>query len=132
MKDLFPNAKDSTQNAAVRPAPLSPIQRAEALRESGEKDQALELLTEIPLQDPNYVEAQELLKKWKEEDEANDPALLAKAREDARRFSAFRDAARRAYEGSHYIRAGRYFDRAAKIAPLGEKISPSAPTATTS
>ncbi|MEM8961867.1 MAG: hypothetical protein AAGD38_10325 [Acidobacteriota bacterium] len=118
---MFPNAEDSPVPAgpAVSQSALA-VKKAVRMHESGDVEKAIDLLTEVPLEDPSYDEAQEYIATWRAELEASveeaglDPALIE-------RRALLVVGTEQAMSSRQMIRARRYLDRAAQIDALDER-----------
>ncbi|MEM6455926.1 MAG: hypothetical protein AAF772_12600, partial [Acidobacteriota bacterium] len=122
--EFFPNAAPPAQGGA---AATGQIDRAQALYENGQVENAVRLLERISTIDPSYRQAQTLLTQWRSElgegteetDSGIDPLAPPElSPEDQARLDLLLNAARDAYGEGRYIRASRYFERAKKLRPL--------------
>lgn len=115
--ELFPNQPAAT--AAEAPTRPDPIDRATKMHEAGSTENAILMLEKIPQDDPSYEKAQALVTQWKAALAESEPeAPVGPSPEQVARYEIFLDGARKANQEGRYIRARKYFERAAKILPL--------------
>ncbi len=114
--DLFPNREESTQEV-VR---IDPFERATKMHQEGRTENAIIVLERnVRPGAPDYDKAQALIAQWKALVETPpEEGPTGPSEEEVRRLNLLLDAAREAHADRQYIRARKYFDRAAKIAPL--------------
>ena len=115
--ELFPNQPAPT--AAQAPTQQDPIDRATKMHEAGSTENAILMLEKIAQGDPSYEKAQALIAQWKAtlaESEPDTP--VGPSPEQLARYQLFLEAARKANTERRFIRARKYFERAAKILPL--------------
>lgn len=113
---LFPN---SEAPVTTMPPRIDPIARATQLYESGDTENALEALRSIPSGDPAYEQAQAQISQWEAMMESGEGQEPGPPPELMARREQLLQAARQAHQLEHFIRARKYFDRAARIKPLG-------------
>lgn len=115
--DLFPNQPAEQPQAAPQ---VDHIQRATEMYEAGSTENAIAQLEKISTESPSYDKAQALITQWKAAlEEANKAAVPeGPSQEEIARFNLLNQAARDAYNERLFIRARRYFARAADIMPL--------------
>ncbi len=114
--DLFPNQQD-VATAPVRRT--DPIEKATELHGEGKTEDAIRLLQTIVASDPVFQEAGALIAQWRAEAEAPpEDVATGPSQEQLVRYNLLLQAARQAATERHNIRAQKYFNAAAKIAPL--------------
>jgi tetratricopeptide (TPR) repeat protein len=120
---LFPN---SQTDAGAVAAVADPIARAKALRQSGKAASAISLLRRLPPSDPQYQQAQELIKQWGGAEtsapEATplttaEPEVPAAPAVSPERLAAL-EAARQAFGEGSYLLASQILDQAAATGKL--------------
>ena len=119
----FPNSTTDAEEAAA--AEPSAVERAQALYDSGKKRAAARLLEMLPEDDPDSLEAQELLASWEAGPEGDEeaPEQVEEGEEGISltrlvRYQELLDRARQAFLDREYLLAERYFSRAALIREL--------------
>lgn len=116
---LFPNAGEApAAQAAVNPQ----VARATALFDRGNTDAAIRILEAVPAGDPAHAQAQSLLTQYRAAAappaEAAAPAPTGPPPQEAALQARLIDGAGTAFDSGENIRARRYLERAASIAPL--------------
>jgi len=119
--ELFPNQEAPVPVASPQ---VDPIERATKMHDAGNTENAIILLERIQPQDPSYEDAQALVAQWKAQVETGPEEVAAgPSEEQVRRYELLVDAGREAHSQGRFIRARRYLERAAKIAPLEEPVN---------
>ncbi len=120
--NLFPNQE--APQVMAQPPQIDPLVRATKMHEGGNTENAILLLERIQPQEPLYEGAQALIAQWKALVEAP-PELEAAgpSAEQRQRLDLLLGAAREAHRQGRYLRARDYFERAAKVLPLGSEDS---------
>jgi tetratricopeptide (TPR) repeat protein len=110
---FFPNAKEELAPTMDR------IAQANAMRDSGNLEGAIQILEGIGNDSSEYLQARKLLVRWREELAANaTESFEPLTGDDATRHGTLVSEARRAYDGHNYLDAARLFTRASAMAPL--------------
>ena len=114
---LFPNSQPPAPPAAQQDV----IARATALHDQGKTPVAIAQLRRVPAGDPLYEKAQALITQWQAADQQQQPAPSIASAPTATAPSArdtLLESARAAYTGKEFLKAEKFLDQAAALAPL--------------